>query len=89
MADSENAIVKLERAMALSQMQLYRKLKALTGQTPSLFIRSVRLQKAMQLLKTTDLNISEIAYEVGFNDPAYFSRTFHEVFGAPPSGFRN
>lgn len=89
MGDPENAIARLERAMQLSQMQLYRKLKALTGQTPSLFIRSVRLRKAMHLLKTTHLNVSEIAYEVGFSDPAYFSRAFKEEFGMPPSSLRN
>ncbi len=88
MTNPENAITNLQKAMHLSQMQLYRKLKALTGQTPSLFIRSVRLKKAKQLLKTTDLNVSEIAYEVGFTDPAYFSRAFNEAFGISPSSFR-
>ncbi|MBX2928583.1 MAG: response regulator [Saprospiraceae bacterium] len=89
MSDPENAIARLERELQLSQMQLYRKLKALTGLTPSLYIRSVRLQKALQLLQTTDLNISEVAYEVGFTSPAYFSRAFSEEFGRPPSGYRN
>jgi AraC-like DNA-binding protein len=89
MADPENALSNLEKAMHLSQMQLYRKLKALSGLTPTLFIRKVRLQKARELLLTTDLNVSEIAYQVGFNDPAYFSRAFNEEFGTPPSEIRN
>ena len=84
----ENAIARLERAMKLSQMQLYRKLKALTGQTPSLYLRSVRLYKAKELLRNTGLTVSEIAYEVGFTDPAYFSRAFSEEFGVSPSESR-
>ncbi|HMQ87162.1 MAG TPA: ATP-binding protein [Flavilitoribacter sp.] len=79
----------LGKALYLSQMQLYRKLKALTGKTPTLFIRTVRLQNAAQLLKTTDLNVSEVAYESGFSDPAYFSRVFKDEFGITPSSFRN
>ena len=71
-----------------SNTQVNRKLKALTGKTPSQFIRSIRLQKAIELLKTTDLNISEIAYDVGFNDPNYFSRSFSEEYGHPPNAVR-
>lgn len=89
MSDPENAIAELEKAMHLSQMQLYRKLKALTGKTPSLYIRSIRLQKAMELLNTTDLTVSEIAYDVGFTTPTYFSRAFSDEFGIPPSSVRN
>ncbi len=86
--DSDLAVVHLCRAAKLSNTQVNRKLKALTGKTPSQFIRSIRLQKAMELLKTTDLNISEIAYEVGFSDPNYFSRSFSEEFGYPPNVLR-
>lgn len=89
MDEAENTLAKLANTLHLSQMQLYRKIKALTGLTPSLYIRSVRLQKAMELLKTTDLTVSEIAFQVGFNDPAYFSRAFSEAFGHPPSTLRN
>ena len=71
-----------------SNTQVNRKLKALTGKTPSQFIRSIRLQKAVELLKTTDMNVSEIAYKVGFNDPNYFSRSFSEEFGYPPNSLR-
>lgn len=75
-------------AARLSNTQVNRKLKALTGKTPSQFMRSIRLQKALELLQTTDLNISEIAYRVGFNDPSYFSRSFSEEFGRPPNAIR-
>ncbi|MCW5922290.1 MAG: response regulator [Saprospiraceae bacterium] len=86
--DPELGIVHLCRATHLSHTQVFRKMKALTGQNPTLYIRSLRLQRAMQLLKTTDLNVSEIAYEVGFSDPNYFSRSFSEEFGMPPSEAR-
>ena len=79
---------QLAEVILMSQTQVYRKLKALTDQTPSQFIRSIRLQRAKELLKTTDLTISEIAYEVGFSDPNYFSRTFNKAFHIPPRDFR-
>ena len=72
----------------MSKMQVYRKLKALQDKTPSAFMRSVRLQKGKELLQNSDLNISEIAYEIGFSDPNYFSRTFQKEFGSSPKDFR-
>ena len=66
-------------------MQVNRKLKALTDKTPSRFIRSVRLQEAIRLISTEGYNVSEAAYAVGFSDPNYFSRSFSEEFGYPPS----
>ncbi|TNE69908.1 MAG: helix-turn-helix domain-containing protein [Bacteroidetes bacterium] len=74
--------------MAMSESQLNRKLKALSGKTASPFIRNIRLQEARKLLQTTDQNISEIAYAVGFSDPLYFSRAFSQEFGVAPSAFR-
>jgi len=76
------------QAVNLSYTQFFRKLKALTGGSPTLFIRKIRLKKAVVLLKTSDLNISEIAYGVGFSDPNYFSRVFTEEFGVPPRAVR-
>ncbi|MEZ4991501.1 MAG: helix-turn-helix domain-containing protein [Saprospiraceae bacterium] len=75
------------RLLHLSHTQLYRKLKALTGKTPSQFINTIRLQRAKQLLENADLNISEVAYSVGFNNPNYFSRVFKKEFGVAPGGF--
>lgn len=84
--DDPNLGVKdLCRTAGLSNMQVNRKLKALTGKTPSIFIRSIRLRKAKKLLKNPKLNISEIAYAVGFNDPNYFSRAFSEEYGVAPT----
>ena len=87
LSDAEFGVVQLADAIPMSQMQLYRKLKALTGKTPSQFIRSYRLQQGLELLQKGELIISEIAYEVGFTDPSYFSRVFHKEFGKSPSDF--
>ena len=75
----------LSRQLGMSQSQLYRKIKALTGLSLVNYIRTYRLKKAKHLLATTELNISEVAYETGFSSPAYFSRTFAKEFGFPPS----
>ncbi len=88
LGDTGLSIPELSREMIMSHTQLYRKLKALTGKTPSQFIRTLRLKKAMQLLKTSESNISEIAYEVGFSDPNYFSRMFKQEFGKVPGEVR-
>ncbi len=88
MLNSTFSIQYLCRQMVMSRMQLHRKIKALTGRSTSLYIRSVRLQRARSLLSSTDLNISEVAYEVGFDDPKYFSRVFSEEFGMSPTVFR-
>ena len=77
--------VSLAQTLLLSESQLYRKLKSISGKSTALFIRSVRLQKAKELIQTTDKTISEISYELGFNDPAWFSRVFKEEFGFSPS----
>jgi len=86
--DPKLGVNALCRATKLSNTQVNRKLKALVGKTPSQFIRSVRLQRAVELLETTALNISEIGYAVGFGDPNYFSRVFSEEFGYAPSEMR-
>jgi len=75
----------LAKDMRLSESQVYRKLKSIADKSTAIFIRSVRLQKAKELLQTTQKTVSEIAYEVGFNDPSWFSRAFKEEFGYPPS----
>ena len=85
--DPTFGIMELCRTVNLSRMQVHRKIKALSGKPTSLFIRSIRLQKSKQLLLTTEMNISEIAFEVGFSDPSYFSRTFTSEFGMPPTEF--
>ncbi|MEZ4934632.1 MAG: ATP-binding protein [Saprospiraceae bacterium] len=88
LADDKFDIHHLCRELALSRAQLHRKLTALTGKSASHFIRSIRLATAKEMLAKTALTISEIAYDVGFKDPNYFSRTFAEEFGMPPSETR-
>lgn len=86
--DERFGILQLCRAMRISRTQLHRKIKALSGKSTSIFLRSLRLNKAKEMLLSTDLNISEIAYAVGFSDPNYFTKTFLEEFGEQPSIFR-
>ena len=88
MGQADFGIDGLCKMLSMSRTQLYRKAKALTGESPARFIQKVQLNKARELLQTTELNVSEIAYEVGFTDPAYFSRAFNKEFGAPPSSLR-
>lgn len=86
--DVDFGIPQLCRAVGLSRSQLHKKLKALTGLSTTLYIRDIRLQKAKKLLKGSEMNVSEVAYAVGFKDPKYFSRLFIEQFGYPPSETR-
>ncbi len=86
--DAEFGNAELSRKMLMSESQLHRKIKALTDQSLSVFIRSVRLRRGKELLQTTDLSISEVAYAVGFTDPAYFSRTFSAEFGVAPTAVK-
>ena len=74
-------------AVGMSRMQLHRKLKVLTGLSTSEFIRSQRLKLAAQLLKTSDINISQVGYSVGFNDHAYFSKCFKKMYQHSPSEY--
>ncbi len=86
--NNQFGVPDLGAAMGMSKMQIYRKLKALTNESPSAFIRSIRLQKGKELLETSKLTISEIAYNIGFSDPNYFSKTFQQEFGKSPRNFR-
>jgi transcriptional regulator GlxA family with amidase domain len=73
----------------VSRVQLFRKLKALTGNAPSLMIRSYRLEKAKNLIISTDRQIAEIAYNCGFGNATYFSQIFTETYGYSPTQMRN
>ena len=83
--DPHFGIHKICKSLQMSRAQVYRKVKALTGVTVNCYIRKFRLRKAFQLLKDQTLNVSEVAYEVGFKDPSYFSRTFRNEFGVSPT----
>lgn len=75
--------------MGLSRMQLHRKLMAFTGLNTSSFIRSQRLIQAIQILKTSNHTVNEVAYMVGFNTPSYFMKCFKEIYGKTPSEYIN
>lgn len=81
------SVEELSKELGMSRVHLYKKLLSLTGKTPIEFIRLVRLKRAAQLLKESKMNVSEIAYEVGFNHPKYFRKYFKEEFGVLPSQF--
>ncbi|MEL7119896.1 MAG: ATP-binding protein [Bacteroidota bacterium] len=84
--DNENyGIAQICKDLNVSRTQLHRKIKALTGDSTSHHLRKIRLYKAKELLETTDLNISQVAYEVGFKYPNYFSSAYLEEFGVRPS----
>jgi AraC-like DNA-binding protein len=73
------------KLIGISRVQLYRKILSLTGKSPNHFIRDLRLHKALQLLKSKRNNITEVAYEVGYSNPSYFSKMFFQNFGYFPS----
>ena len=87
-SDEDFGIPQLLKTLGISRSQLYRKLKQLTGQSASIYFQQVKMNKAKQLLNSTDFTIAEIAYKVGFKDPAYFTRVFKDNFGHPPSETR-
>ncbi|MCE7924498.1 MAG: AraC family transcriptional regulator [Haliscomenobacteraceae bacterium CHB4] len=82
------SVACLAKSVFCSRIHFFRRIKGLTGQSPSCFVRSIRLYKALELLCTTDLGVSEIAYSVGFADPKYFSRVFVLEFKTKPSEVR-
>ncbi len=79
---------QLAEHLNISQRQLYRKLKAITGSTVQELIIKVRMDKASELLKDWQMNIAEVAYQVGFTEPSNFSRTFRKHFGCSPSNYK-
>ncbi|MBL7783071.1 MAG: response regulator [Saprospiraceae bacterium] len=88
LSDSEYDVSRLSRDMAMSRMQLHRKLKTLGEPSPALYIRAYRLSRAKTLLTSTDDTVAQIAYQTGFNDPAYFSNCFREAYDVSPSEWR-
>ena len=81
------SVEELSRNLNLSRVSLYKKLLTLTGKTPVDCIRTVRLKRAVQLLEKSKLSIANVAYEVGFNNAAYFAKVFREEFGMLPSEY--
>lgn len=86
---SRLSVEELSDHLGMSRVRLYKKIKQITGKTPIEFIRIIRLKRAAQLLRESQLNVSEIAYQTGFNNPKAFSRYFKEEFGILPSVYQN
>ena len=84
LADSDVSVEDLAADMNLSRVQLYRKVKAISGSSPVELLRTARLNRAYQLLLTTDKSVSEVAYSVGFTAPSYFTKCFKEEYGMVP-----
>lgn len=83
----ELSVEELSQIVGLSRVHVYRKIKKLTGMSVSEFVRSVKLRLSLELIKKSGKSISEIAYEVGFSSPSYFTKSFKEQFGISPSEF--
>ena len=89
MADSDLSVEDIGAEMHLSRVQLYRKVKALTGKSPVDLLRKARLSRAQGMLADTSLSVSEIAYQVGFTSPSYFAKCFKDEYGKVPGEARN
>jgi len=87
MDDDEFEVRKLQDEVGMSRMQLFRKLKAVTGQTPSEFIRTVRLKRAAKLFEQNFGNVAQVAFKVGFNNLSYFAKCFKELYKVAPSDY--
>ncbi len=87
-ADSQFNSNVFSKALGLSRMQLHRKISALTRHSPGEFIRTYRLNAAAQLIRKQSGTVAEIAYDVGFNSPSYFTECFRKQFGLRPSEFK-
>jgi signal transduction histidine kinase/DNA-binding response OmpR family regulator len=87
LSESEFNIERLSEGIGMSRSQLYRKTLAVTGYTPVEFLRNIRLKHAAHMFKEKHHNIAQVAYHVGFSNPAYFSVCFKELFGMAPSEY--
>ena len=87
LGDRDLSVDKVAELLRMGRTVFYKKVRGTTGYTPNEYIRVVRLKRAAELLKEGEKNVSEVAYEVGFDTPYYFSKCFKEQFGVPPSQF--
>ncbi|HWV70536.1 MAG TPA: two-component regulator propeller domain-containing protein [Pseudosphingobacterium sp.] len=87
LTDSDFGIQALAHEIGMSHSNLYKRVKSISGQSVSAFIRYIRLRRAAQLLIDTDCNVTEAAFQAGFNDPKYFGKQFTKIFHVSPSEF--
>ena len=88
LGNTDLSVEMMSEHLGMSRVHLYKRLLSITGSTPSEFIRVIRLKHAARLLKEGQLNVSEVAYKVGFNLPRNFSRYFKEYYGVGPSQYK-
>ena len=86
--DNTYSVERLADDMCMTKITLYRRVKTLSGQTPVELLNEFRLQKAMALLKEGNIQVGDVAFQVGFSDPAYFTRRFRNFFNFPPSAVK-
>lgn len=86
-SQTTTSVRDFEEKLGYSKSQLYRTMVNLVGKSPNLFLRDYRLNKALALLEKQSCNVSEIAYQIGFSTPSYFSKCFHKKYGILPSNF--
>ncbi len=88
MGDPDASVEGMSSCLCISRVQLYKRMLALTGTTPSEYLRAKRIKHAEELMHTGEYNVSEIAYKVGFGNPRYFSKYFQEAYGMTPSQYK-
>jgi AraC-like DNA-binding protein len=88
LSNAEFSVEDLSRELYISRVAMYKRIFTLTGKSPLDFIRSMRLKRAAQLLEKSNLTVAEVAYEVGFNNPKYFSKFFKAEYNFVPTAFQ-
>lgn len=86
-SEAKFSVEDLSQELGMSRVYLYKKLLTITGKSPIEFIRIIRLKRGAQLLEKSQMNVAEVAYEVGFNNPRYFSKYFKEEYGTLPTDY--
>ncbi|WP_187289878.1 ATP-binding protein [Flagellimonas ruestringensis] len=86
-ADSDFGVAQMQKGLAMSKTQLHRKLKAITNESPGELLRNFRLKRAAQLLSQNVDSVTQVAYQVGFNNLSYFAKCFKELYGVSPSSY--
>ena len=88
LSDPNTSVESMSAHLNISRVQLYKRLISIKGITPSEYLRAKRIKRAEELLYDRGLNVSEVAYKVGFNNPRYFSKYFQEEYGMTPSQYK-
>ena len=88
LADGDFTVEQMANEMNMSRSVLFKKLKAMTDNSPNEYLKAIRMRRAAELLKTTNHSVTEITYMIGINDPHYFSNCFKKQYGLSPTEFR-